>query len=503
MLKLPEPFKVSIVIPVFNGANYLRFAIESALAQTYADVEVIVVNDGSTDEGRTDSIARQFGDRIIYIEQENRGVAGALNTGIARMSGSVFTWLSHDDIFLSEKIQSQVSYYKALGLPEAILFSDFYLINETGQIVHESKLPYDTYIKAPMLPLLNAAINGCTLFIPAPILHEIGPFDENLRYVQDYELWNKILSKYEFFLQPRPLIKYRIHPGQDTNKPGAVEEAEALWVRIVEARSEVERVQLFGSTQRFYAYIADFLSRTPYKKAAERVRGRIARVLPETLVSIVLPFGGHDAAFVVEAALSVLAQTHVRLELILIDHGVTGNRKAISALVATDNRARLVWMPPADQNAACNRGMRAARGDYIAFIAPGDRFTPRKIAVQLAAMQEAGSLISHTAYAITSPQGVKPHTIASDLAHRRVSGDRIEAQFVSFSTVMLHYNVLAAGFWFASSNLANNERAFFDAIAAVHPLLGIQEALTVLGWCKAAFEEDGRAAPAIGRPSSE
>ena len=76
---------VSIVIPVYNGANYMREAIDSALAQTYKNIEVIVVNDGSTDN--TDEIAKSYGDKIRYFKKENGGVATALNLGIREMRG--------------------------------------------------------------------------------------------------------------------------------------------------------------------------------------------------------------------------------------------------------------------------------------------------------------------------------------------------------------------------------------------------------------------------------
>ena len=71
--------KVSIVIPVYNGANYMREAIDSALNQTYKNIEVIVINDGSIDNGETDRIARSYGDRIVYVKKENGGVSSALN----------------------------------------------------------------------------------------------------------------------------------------------------------------------------------------------------------------------------------------------------------------------------------------------------------------------------------------------------------------------------------------------------------------------------------------
>src|SRR5688500_7068290 len=100
--------RVSVVIPVYNGANYLAQAIDSALAQTYPDGEVVVVDDGSTDERATERIARGYGHRIRYIRKENGGVATALNAGIEAMTGDYFSWLSHDDMYLPDKVALQV-----------------------------------------------------------------------------------------------------------------------------------------------------------------------------------------------------------------------------------------------------------------------------------------------------------------------------------------------------------------------------------------------------------
>ena len=100
---------VSIVIPVFRGEPYLREAIDSCLSQTYPNIEIIVVNDGSDDDGRTDAIARSYGDKIRYYAKENGGVSSALNFGISQMRGEWFSWLSHDDVFLPDKTEKQVS----------------------------------------------------------------------------------------------------------------------------------------------------------------------------------------------------------------------------------------------------------------------------------------------------------------------------------------------------------------------------------------------------------
>ena len=96
---------VSIIIPVYNGSNYLKKAIDSALSQTYKNIEIIVVNDGSKDDGATEQVALSYGDKINYYLKENGGVSSALNFGISKMKGDYFSWLSHDDEYTQTKIE--------------------------------------------------------------------------------------------------------------------------------------------------------------------------------------------------------------------------------------------------------------------------------------------------------------------------------------------------------------------------------------------------------------
>ena len=109
-----EP-KVSIIIPVFNGSNYLQEAIDSALAQTYKNIEVIVVNDGSDDHGATENVAQKYEDRIRYFSKENGGVASALNWGIKNMTGEYFSWLSHDDIYFLKRFKLRLGFCKKIN----------------------------------------------------------------------------------------------------------------------------------------------------------------------------------------------------------------------------------------------------------------------------------------------------------------------------------------------------------------------------------------------------
>ena len=104
--------KVSIIIPVYNGANYVKEAIDSALSQTYDNIEIIVVNDGSNDNGETEKIIFSYQDKVKYISKKNGGVSSALNAGIRAMTGEYFSWLSHDDMYSPEKVSSQIALLK-------------------------------------------------------------------------------------------------------------------------------------------------------------------------------------------------------------------------------------------------------------------------------------------------------------------------------------------------------------------------------------------------------
>ena len=128
---------ISIAMPVYNGGNYFKLALDSVLNQSYKHIEVLIVDDGSEDYGETERISSVGDSRVIYIPQENQGVAGALNTAIANMRGDVFCWLSHDDLFEAHKVEAQVEYHRKIGSPDGILFSDYAVIDSAGNLVAE------------------------------------------------------------------------------------------------------------------------------------------------------------------------------------------------------------------------------------------------------------------------------------------------------------------------------------------------------------------------------
>jgi glycosyltransferase involved in cell wall biosynthesis len=229
--------KVSIIIPVYNGSNYLRIAIESALSQDYSNIEIIVINDGSSDENKTRNIALTYIDKIRYFEKENGGVASALNLGISKMEGDYFSWLSHDDLYKPNKISSQISYLlnTKLNSKNIILYSDFSLVNENGVIFWNSDLSSSLNYSFRIWLTLFSQLNGCTLLIPKRAFDIVGGFDESLKHTQDYDLWGRLSYKYEFVYVPINLVESRQHSEQDSRKLShfAFEEVSKLKSRFV------------------------------------------------------------------------------------------------------------------------------------------------------------------------------------------------------------------------------------------------------------------------------
>ena len=181
--------KVSIIIPVYNGSNYLKEAIDSALAQTYKNTEIIVVNDGSNDKGATEKIAKSYGKKIRYFNKENGGVATALNFGIEKMTGEYFSWLSHDDIYYPEKVEKQVEVLSKLENKETIIYSNVEYINEFSETINITRYE-DLYssrqLSSGVLPVLKGLTNGCTMMIPKQLFKESGNFNEKLITCNDY-----------------------------------------------------------------------------------------------------------------------------------------------------------------------------------------------------------------------------------------------------------------------------------------------------------------------------
>jgi len=200
---------VSVILPVYNGEKYLPFAIESVLSQTLQDLELIVVDDGSTDS--TPAIARSYGDRVRYVQQENRGTAGAFNNGLRLAAGKYISWLSHDDVFLPEKLAQQVAVLDKSSGP-AVCYTDIEIIDAAGEIVTELRLPEYPQGKALRHVLTSGPIGMASYSIcyDRRCIEAVGFYSEYWRYTQDAEMLARLARRFPLIRIPRILTQMRV-----------------------------------------------------------------------------------------------------------------------------------------------------------------------------------------------------------------------------------------------------------------------------------------------------
>lgn len=205
---------VSIVIPVYNGSNYLKEAIDSALAQTYKNIEVIVINDGSNDEKKTEKICKSFGNKIRYFYKDNGGVATALNLGIKESNGQYFSWLSHDDLFKPNKIEKQIEFFKN-NHKAKVVCSAFEILNTENSQKEPRKLKDIDVIKK-CRGVLEKWLDFCTFLVDIQCFNQVGLFNLELKTVQDFDMQLRLVAKYPIFYIDDILSTRREHASQGT-----------------------------------------------------------------------------------------------------------------------------------------------------------------------------------------------------------------------------------------------------------------------------------------------
>jgi glycosyltransferase involved in cell wall biosynthesis len=215
---------ISIIIPVWNGSNYLEQAVDSALAQTWPNCEIIVINDGSDDLNATENIALSYGDKIRYFRKENGGTASALNYGLRVMKGTYFSWLSHDDLYKPEKVTVQINFLSQLDDPLAICYSPYIAIDAAGSFLEEVTPPSVPPHAMLWALLVWNVFHGCSFIVPVQAFTLAGTFNENLPTTQDYDTWLRLAEHCSFYCLPEPLVYGRRHAKQDSAQNSHFEE---------------------------------------------------------------------------------------------------------------------------------------------------------------------------------------------------------------------------------------------------------------------------------------
>jgi len=211
--------KISIIIPTYNGetrnnGKYLKEAIESVLNQTYKNLELIIINDGSTD--LTESICKQYTDkRIKYIYQKNKGLSAARNTGILNSTGIYITFLDDDDIFYKDKLLEQYIFIQKHNADVVYSFTD--RIDENSKLLTKLHYKYSGDLLEKLL--YNNILNSpASILLSRKAINKVGFFKEYLKSCEDWDYWIRLSSKYSFYCIEKPLVGYRIHSSSQMSR---------------------------------------------------------------------------------------------------------------------------------------------------------------------------------------------------------------------------------------------------------------------------------------------
>lgn len=212
--------KVSVIITTYNRANFICDTIESVLSQTFKDFELIVVDNGSTDG--TKQILTKYNPFINYLYRENKSRPGGRNTGIGAAKGKYIAFLDDDDIWLSYKLERQVSFLDSR--PDIGLVNTFtQAIDEHGCLLQrETKIHLKLYKKVMNIGYNYEGMSRlCIMFLSTVMLrkgclNEVGYFDPYIECLEDWDFYLRFSLKYLIATIPEPLVKYRIHRVQTT-----------------------------------------------------------------------------------------------------------------------------------------------------------------------------------------------------------------------------------------------------------------------------------------------
>lgn len=194
--------RVSVIIPTYNRGWIIKEAIDSVLAQDYNEFELIVVDDGSTDD--TSEVLDSYKDAVKVFSQRNKGVSAARNRGIAETSGEFIAFLDSDDLWLPQKLSTQIDFFNQM--PDALICQTEEVWIRNGLRVNPKKRhkkPSGMIFK-PSLEL--CLVSPSSVMIHRSLFERVGNFDETLPACEDYDLWLRISCRFPIHLVDTPLI---------------------------------------------------------------------------------------------------------------------------------------------------------------------------------------------------------------------------------------------------------------------------------------------------------
>ncbi len=454
--------KVSVIIPFYNRLEWLSEAVQTVLEQTYSNFEIILIDDGSTED--LGSLPFLQDKRVIYSRQENKGPAAARNTGIEIADGKFIAFLDSDDLFMPTKIEKQLNYM--LCDKEALMSHTSYerfSNSEQVELISSGEFSGNVFPEI----LLECPIATPTVMVRSKVFKEFGlRFDETMKFGEDVFLWSKISKQSNILGINEPLSKVRIHSkntafdinvqiqhrlntinyilsmhsdlgkvesaflcglqyiymhdlyNQKRDKIAASAALIKAWENIdVESLDEIPSRGQKSSED----YKKDFFKAYKYRLSLKKQRiinfkdksleEEIKSLSVKPLFSILVPTY-NQAQYLPEALDSLIRQSYENWEAIVVNDGSTDNTAEVMQQYAQkDPRIKTYHKANGGVSSALNEASKHARGEWLCWLSSDDLFLPDKLAVHVLSINSyPDKLFFHTNFFILDEQRLDIYT---------------------------------------------------------------------------------------------
>jgi glycosyltransferase involved in cell wall biosynthesis len=341
--------RISVIVPVFEMGHYLPDAVASIEAQGHPDVEIVVVDDGSSDD--TPSVIAALGDRVLALRQDNRGPSAARNTGLAAATGDIIGFCDADDLWPDDKLAVQLGHLAREPELDAVLGRIQYVS------IDGAPLPDIEYEDLEQKTVSHVNL-GCGLF-RRRAFDRLGSFDEALRYSEDLDWFLRAReSGMRLAILPEVTLRYRRHDTNMTRDAWRPVTASMLTA----VKQSLDRRRAAGLTGELPRW-GEFDLKEP----------------DQPTVTVVIASGGARDVLR-ESIRAALEQTHRVLEVLVVDDGSDDHVEAVSNRFGSPVR---VLRGSGSVQAVLDAGLTAAGGEYVAVLTPGVRWETTRLADQL------------------------------------------------------------------------------------------------------------------------
>ena len=396
---------ICAIIPLYNGERFIRQALESIAAQTIRPLEVIVVNDGSTDNGA--AIASQFAGQlsVTVLNKPNGGQSSARNFGVARASAELIAFLDQDDIWYPDHLDALAEPFQVKRqVPLGWSYSDLDEIDESGNLVSRGVL-HKTASSHPKRELLECLRQDLFILPSASLISRdaflaVGGFDERLSGYEDDDLFVRLFAAgYQNTYVDRPLSKWRIYSDSTSFSPRMNQSRMTFARKLVAGYPDDALRNTYYARDliipRFLHQVAEAMRRAlragklsvadACKADIEALEGLVEATQrhrlfrTNLLITVAIPLC-NGARYIEEALTSVLVQSLAPDEIIVVDDGSVDDGPAIVERMAQKYPITLIAKPNGGPSAARNVAIRHAHGDLIAFLDQDDAWLPSHLA---------------------------------------------------------------------------------------------------------------------------